>query len=105
MIGDEIGKGRGDLRPYGFIQYAPMVLLPAMCWLFPRRRYTNGRTLAWILALYVVAKALETFDVAIFELTAGIVSGHSLKHLAAAGAVYMVVPMLKASRQQAVSPG
>jgi hypothetical protein len=97
-------QGNGDLRPYGFIQFGPMILLPLMCWLFPRRRYTHGRTLVWILALYGAAKTLETFDGPVADLISGLVSGHSLKHLAAAGAVYMVVPMLKGSRRTDFSP-
>jgi hypothetical protein len=48
---------------------------------------------------------LEFFDRGIFELTGHLVSGHSLKHLAAAVATYMVLRMLiAASAQPARAP-
>jgi hypothetical protein len=45
---------------------------------------------------------LEFFDRGIFELTGNLVSGHSLKHLAAAVATYMVLRMLSAANAQPV---
>jgi hypothetical protein len=43
---------------------------------------------------YVLAKLLETFDNAIFSL-GHVVSGHTLKHLAAACAGYWILVMLQ----------
>ena len=62
----------------------------------PERLYTNcGEGGIWRLwrAFYVLAKALEALDGPIFEL-GHIVSGHTLKHLAAAGAGYWILRML-----------
>lgn len=90
--------GRGDLRFYFLVQFYPIVALPVICWLFPEGRYTSGRHLAWMIAWYVLAKALETYDVQVFVILGDSVSGHTLKHLASAGAVFVVIRMLAVSR-------
>jgi hypothetical protein len=86
--------GRGDLRFYGLVQFYPMLALPIIIWAFPDHHYTIGRFLGWTIAWYGLSKVLEFFDRGIFELTGQLVSGHSLKHLAAAVATYMVLRML-----------
>jgi hypothetical protein len=53
--------------------------------------------LGWIIALYVLAKILEVSDHPIYDWSQQTVSGHSLKHLAAAAAAW---PLIKALRQQ-----
>ena len=89
---------RGDLRWYAVVQFYPIVALPLICWLFPRGRYTTGRHLAWLIALYVVAKALEHFDAGVLGLLGGAISGHTLKHLASGIAPLVVVAMLASGR-------
>ncbi|MFZ0789499.1 MAG: hypothetical protein WAM94_07740, partial [Chromatiaceae bacterium] len=49
--------------------------------------------LYWVFAAYLVAKVLETFDRDLFAL-GHLVSGHTLKHLAAAIASLLVLRML-----------
>jgi hypothetical protein len=74
--------GRGDLRPYALVQFLPMLLIPLMLLLLPRRVLNAG----WLwasLGAYLAAKFAEHFDAAIFAATA-VFSGHSLKHLLAA---------------------
>lgn len=74
-------RGAGDLRFYAAVQvYAALVLL--VMTFFPTA-YTRGPELGVGVALYVVAKLLETYDKQIFTL-GQVVSGHTLKHLAAA---------------------
>lgn len=87
--------GRGDLRPYGLAQGLPDVWIVGLVLLFPGRPGT-GRFFAWLVAWYVAAKLLEEFDKPVFAATAGVVSGHALKHLAAAVATWQVVRMLRA---------
>jgi hypothetical protein len=88
-------RGAGDLRFYATVQtYAIIFLLMAL--LFPPR-YTRGSDLAIVAGFYVVAKVLETFDKQIFRL-GNIVSGHTLKHLAAAFAGYWILRMLQRRR-------
>ncbi len=91
--------GRGDLRWYFLVQFYPIVALPVICWLFPSGRYTSGRHLAWMIAWYAAAKVLEIRDLKAFELLSNTVSGHSIKHLASAVAVLVVVRMIALSPQ------
>ena len=86
--------GRGDLRFYGLVQFLPILLMPVICRLFPEARYTGKGGLVAVVLWYLVAKGLEHFDHQVFALLNGIVSGHSLKHLAAAMACFMVLRML-----------
>ncbi|NNL94333.1 MAG: hypothetical protein HKO64_01795 [Xanthomonadales bacterium] len=81
--------GRGDLRPYALIQFLPIVLMPVILALFPQR-YLDNRLLIAAFALYLLAKVLEHFDVQVFAAT-GLMSGHALKHLAAAAAVLCII--------------
>jgi hypothetical protein len=82
--------GAGDLRAYLFVQFLPMLIVPAalVLRLSPRDGDPATPASAWwaVLALYAVAKGLELADHAVFE-ALGLASGHTLKHLfAAAGA-------------------
>lgn len=86
-------RGAGDLRPYGLVQFFPLLAIPLLVLLFPRR-YTRSADLLVALGIYAVAKAFEVLDVAIFRL-GHVVSGHTLKHLAAALAVYWILRMLQ----------
>lgn len=60
---------------------------------FPKR-YTRTSDLAIVVGFYALAKALETLDKPIFAV-GDIVSGHTLKHLAAAAAGYWILRMLQ----------
>jgi hypothetical protein len=85
-------QGAGDLRFYAVVQlYALLALLAAL--LLPPR-YTRGSDLLVVAGLYVLAKILETVDRQIFSL-GHIVSGHTLKHLAAGAAGYWILRMLQ----------
>lgn len=79
-----------DLAPYAFVQLLPVVLVPVALLLAPALRADTG---PWLLALvgYIAAKIFERADQQIFEGLRGLVSGHTLKHLAAAGAGLCVV--------------
>lgn len=85
--------GAGDLRAYGLVHFYPALLIPLLVWLFPPR-YSRGGDVLLVLGLYALALAAEWFDRAIFALT-GFVSGHTLKHLIAAFAVWRVLVMLR----------
>jgi hypothetical protein len=84
--------GRGDLRPYLFAQFFPMLIIPVMIFMFPPR-YTRATDLLGVFAAYALAKILELLDRPIFSL-GQIVSGHTLKHLAAALASFLLLRML-----------
>jgi hypothetical protein len=85
-------RGAGDLRFYAAVQlYSTLVVLVAF--LFPRR-YTRTSDFGLVVAFYVLAKILEAFDTQVFA-TLRVVSGHTLKHLAAAAAGYFILQMLQ----------
>jgi len=85
-------RGHGDLRFYAAVQvYAILILLLAL--LFPAK-YTRGADLAAVVGFYALAKILEESDRQVFAL-GRVVSGHTLKHLAAAAAGYWILRMLK----------
>ena len=84
--------GHGNVIPYAVLQgYAVLVLLKLA--VFHPSRYSHGRAIHAVFALYVMAKGFEHFDREIFEWT-GVVSGHSLKHVAAGLAGLPVAFML-----------
>jgi len=85
-------QANGDLRFYAAVQvYAIVVLLLAL--LLPPR-YTRGSDLAVVVGLYALAKVFEEADRQIFAL-GHVVSGHTLKHLAAAAAGFWILRMLE----------
>lgn len=80
--------GRSDLRAYLFVQFLPMLLVPAALLMRLPRRFDGAATdRAWwgVLAGYGIAKALEVADHAVLEHLV-LLSGHTLKHVVAAGA-------------------
>ncbi|HEY7312187.1 MAG TPA: ceramidase domain-containing protein [Gemmataceae bacterium] len=87
-------RGRGDLRPYYFVQFYPMLALPLLLLLLPPR-YTRTVDLFLALGWYALAKVCEHLgDHPIYGL-GHVVSGHTLKHLAAAAAAYWILRMLQ----------
>jgi hypothetical protein len=82
-----------DLRLYFAIQLVPLLTIPAVMILF-RSRYTHRWLLLAALALYALAKVLEAHDQEVFACTRNLVSGHTLKHLLAAGGCLAILLML-----------
>jgi hypothetical protein len=84
------GRGVGDLRFYaGLVQIFPQIALVYLVLAFGPRylpRWSMFIALGW----YVLAKGLEGFDAQIYAV-GGIVSGHTLKHLAAAMGTYWIL--------------
>jgi hypothetical protein len=86
-------NGHGDLRPYAIAQFGSLLILLLLVFLFPPR-YTRTSDFVVSLAIYGVAKLFEAADKPIY--TAGqIVSGHTLKHVAAAISAYWILRMLR----------
>ncbi|MDH5260447.1 MAG: ceramidase [Gammaproteobacteria bacterium] len=73
--------GHGDLRPYALVQFLPMLLIPLIILLYPTRS-DLGRYVWWMIGFYVAAKVFEQLDGAIY-VGGHMLSGHTLKHLAA----------------------
>ncbi len=86
-----------NLMPYLIAQGGAILLILLALALLPTP-WTERRMLLPALACYAVAFVSEKFDLPIFRLTTGIISGHTIKHLAAAAAFYFIARMLQ--RQQ-----
>ena len=84
--------GAGNVIPYGILQGYCVLILLLMTALTPSR-YTRGSSIYWVFAWYMLSKILETYDSEVLSL-GHIVSGHTLKHLAAAIAGVPVCLML-----------
>jgi hypothetical protein len=82
----------GNLWPYAGVQFYSLFLMGLMIWLFPPR-YRRTADLLWVIGIYALAKAAEACDQAILN-TAMLLSGHTLKHLIAAVAVFWLLRML-----------
>ena len=84
--------GAGNVMPYGILQGYSVIVLLLMAVLH-RSRYTRGNDVYYIFGWYVLAKLLESFDGEVLSL-GHVVSGHSLKHVAAAAAGFVACRML-----------
>ena len=96
--------GRGDLRFYAAVQFAPMLVIPLLCLLYPRGSHTDGRFVIPVAGCYGLAKLLERFDLEIYDALGQTLSGHTLKHLAAALAVYFVLAMVRRANTSPPNP-
>ena len=88
----------GDLRAYVWVQFASLLTIPMMMVLY-RSGYTHGWLLLAAFVGYALAKLAEHYDVALFTLSGETVSGHTLKHLLAAGGCYCIALMLARRRR------
>jgi hypothetical protein len=82
----------GDLRFYAAVQVFAIVVL--LLGLLSPTKYTHGSDFVVVVGFYLLAKILETADHQVFAL-GHVVSGHTLKHLAAAAGGYWILRMLK----------
>jgi len=96
-------RGQGDLRPYYLVQFGSLLAVLVIQALF-RPRYTRSWCLVFALILYAIAKLAEAFDSEIYAVTQA-VSGHTLKHLAAATAGVLIVLMLQGRTALKIDPG
>lgn len=85
-----------DLRLYAWVQFFPCLALPLLFVLFPPQ-YTGA--IYWVIAaaLYALAKLFEFYDREIYSALT-VVSGHTLKHFAAAGACFVVLRYFQTRR-------
>ena len=78
-----------DLRLYFWVQFFPALAVVSLFFLYPPK-YTS--TFYWIAAglLYAIAKVFEFADKPVYS-AGGFLSGHTLKHLAAAAASFAIL--------------
>jgi hypothetical protein len=90
-------SGVGDLRFYALVQFYPMIALPAILLLY-RSRYSHANLLWHVIGYYVAAKFAEGFDRKIYAFSGYVMSGHAIKHLLGARAVFVAMRMLQLRR-------
>jgi hypothetical protein len=88
-------RDAGDLRLYGFVQFFPLMTIPLLLYFFPARYSRSGDVMV-ALGWYLLAKLLEVavLDQGIYRM-GHVVSGHTLKHLAAGAGAYWLYRMVK----------
>jgi hypothetical protein len=89
-------RGAGNLNFYIVVQFYSLLVIILLGIFFPSR-YTRGADIYMALALYGCAKLAEAGDREIYDL-GQVVSGHTIKHLLAALAIYWILRMLAKRR-------
>ena len=87
------GHAQADLRLYAWVQLLPLLAILAIH-LYPAKFTLRGYLLLGF-GCYVLAKVVEVLDRQILEITAGLVSGHTLKHLVSALGLWLLVVMVR----------
>jgi len=91
-----VWRWTGDLRLYGWVQFFPAVGLILLFLLVPPA-YSGASSWLIAAAFYALAKLFEFYDHAIYSL-GSILSGHTLKHIAAALACFVVLEHFRRRR-------
>ncbi|MBI5085171.1 MAG: alkaline phytoceramidase [Acidobacteria bacterium] len=102
--GELAAAGAGDLRFYGLVQYYPMLALALILLMYPARN-EGGRHWWGMLGLYSGAKLAELSDAAVYGVSAGLVSGHVLKHVLGGAALAVLFGGLRSAQVGSGSPG
>ncbi len=84
------------MRPYVLVQFLPMIIIPIILVCF-NSVFTKTSGYWLLLSAYVIAKICEHFDREIFGVLS-VVSGHTLKHLAAAAGIYLLLVSFRRRR-------
>src|SRR5262245_8953731 len=85
-----------DLRLYAWAQFFPFVALVLILSLFPPK-YTGASCWVAAASLYALAKLMEHYDHAVYSF-GEVLSGHTLKHLAAAAACFAILKLFQVRR-------
>jgi hypothetical protein len=98
-----VWQHNGNVVPWAAVQFGGMALVLVLA-MQPSFNDGVGLRLGAVVLVYAAAKALEMADPAVFALSGGLVSGHTLKHLVASLAA---VPVLHALMAKSVrhNPG
>ena len=99
-----------DVLPWSVVQFGGMVLILSCAFAqpaFPQPAFAQLKPsadapikLLALIGFYALAKAFESMDLAIYQATGYVVSGHSLKHIAASLAAIPVLASLNQGRRR-----
>lgn len=90
-------RGHGDLRFYFSVQAYSFLLLLLFSFLLPAL-YSRSLDMATAAGFYFVAMLLEQLDKQVYSALGHLISGHTLKHIAASLSGYWILRMLKLRR-------
>ena len=93
--------GPENILPYAVVQYGAIAAIVVLA-LRLRSRYTRGADVLIAMGIYAAAKVTEVLDAQIYAV-GQYISGHTLKHVLAAVAVWWLLRMLQLRRP--ASPG
>lgn len=93
----------GNMMPWAVLQAGGLLILFGLMVLQPRPQ-ALGISLFAVLGLYSLAKAFEIADASVLAWTRGLVSGHTLKHVAAAFAAWPVMHALQGVPDRSAAP-
>ena len=85
-----------DILPWMLLQFGSMVIILVLA-ITRKHAKSLGVSLYAVVAWYALAKIFESTDHAIFEATGQLVSGHTLKHLAASLAALPIIFAIRKS--------
>jgi hypothetical protein len=90
------------IAPWAVVQFGGMAVV---LWAAAQPAQKTALGVQWgvLIAVYVAAKLLELGDEAVFNATSSIVSGHSLKHVAASMAALPVIAVLRHNAQHSAA--
>jgi thiamine transporter ThiT len=94
MLAIMVNFAAGVVAPWAVVQFGGMAVV---LWAAAQRAQSGAICIrwTWLIAIYVVAKLLELGDEAVFHATQDLISGHSLKHVAASLAALPVIHALR----------
>lgn len=104
LWGTSEALGQGDVFLYLIVRIGAGVAI-AFLLILRRPRHTGTRWLVAALACEIVMAAFQRYDQEAFQLTGGLVSGHSMKHVMAGVALASVFWWLRARTTRAGKPG
>ena len=93
-----------DLRFYVWVQFFPLITVLLLLFLY-QGSYSHRHYLLFALLAYGLAKLSEALDKVIFAFFAQQLSGHTIKHLAAACGSYLLLIMLQRRNAYALKTG
>jgi hypothetical protein len=98
IVAIALNVATGAVAPWAVVQFGGMAVV---LWAAAQRSLPGALGVRWgvLIAIYAAAKLLEVGDAAVFHATYDIVSGHSLKHIAAGMAALPVINALRHNAQ------
>ncbi|HKU69742.1 MAG TPA: hypothetical protein VJQ51_02790, partial [Burkholderiales bacterium] len=97
-------KYTNDLRVYLWVQVTPLLVIPYLITVYPGQ-FTHRHYLLYGVGFYALAIIAQYLDYGMYNATGKAISGHSFKHLVAAGAPFCLFLMLRRRKKNTKDEG